>query len=191
MGGLFVDSSFGPIPGALPLSEIGLEGAATMPRPSIVVSFRTFALDPANPWQTAVQIADTTLQEGQGMHGSLGRDNTFNNMAAMGPDFRKGWVDRAPVGNADIAQTLAHVMGLRLTARGPLAGRVLHEALTGGPDAPAARRRRIVSPPSASGRSTVIESQALGTHTYLDQACLVELKPGDEVQDEPANSLCR
>jgi hypothetical protein len=27
------------------------------------------------------------------MHGSLGRDNTFNNMAAIGPDFKRGFVD--------------------------------------------------------------------------------------------------
>ena len=37
------------------------------------------------------------------MHGAIGRDNTFNNMAAMGPDFKKHAVVRTPVSNADIA----------------------------------------------------------------------------------------
>ena len=49
--------------------------AHSPPRPAIVVSFKTFTLDPqeaasGDPLQNAVQIADTTLQQGQGMHGS-------------------------------------------------------------------------------------------------------------------------
>jgi hypothetical protein len=35
-----------------------------------------------------VEIADTGLQQGQGMHGSFSRADTFNNMAAIGPDFK-------------------------------------------------------------------------------------------------------
>ena len=36
----------------------------------------------------AVNVADTGLQQGQGMHGSFNRADTMNFMAAIGPDFQ-------------------------------------------------------------------------------------------------------
>jgi len=77
--GLFVDDSFGPIPGTLPLSSINLKGSAQTPTPTIVLNFKTFSIDPNNPAQTQVEIADTGLQQGQGMHGSFGKGDTYNN----------------------------------------------------------------------------------------------------------------
>ena len=38
-------------------------------------------------------------------------------MAAIGPDFKTGFADPAPVSNADIAPTLAHILGLHYRAR--------------------------------------------------------------------------
>ena len=107
---MFVDDAFGNIPGTLPLSAIGLIGATTLPRPAIVVAFKVFYLNP-DDLQTAVQIADTVLQEGQGMHGGLGRDSTYNNMAAIGPDFKQRFTDTAPASNADIAPTRSRASG--------------------------------------------------------------------------------
>ena len=75
---------------------------------------------------------DTPLATGQGNHGSFSRAETRNFMAAIGPDFKAGYADPAPISNADIAPTLAHVMGLDLRAKGTLTGRVISEALTGG-----------------------------------------------------------
>jgi len=174
VGGLFVDSKFGALPGALPLKAVGLQGSALTPRPSIVVVFKTFATDPANLLQSAVQIADTTLQEGQGMHGSLGRDNTFNNMAAIGPDFKHGFVDSSPVSNADIARTLAHILHLHLRDNGHLQGRVLQEALVGGPDHIASQRHVVVSTLSPKTQhATVLEYQTAAGRRYYDFACLV------------------
>jgi hypothetical protein len=175
VGGLFVDSALGSVPGALPLSAIKLEGAALTPRPAIAVAFRTFPVDPSNPLQSAALISDSTLQEGQGMHGSIGRDNTFNNMAALGPDFKRGFVDAAPVGNADIAATIAHVLGLRLPSRGKLKGRVLQEALAeSGWLVPKAAARVLRSAPSAGGRRTVLEKQTLDGREYFDAACFTD-----------------
>ncbi len=171
VGAIFVDSRYGRIPGALSLKAIGLEGRALTPRPAIVVSFRTFSIDPADPLQTAVQIADTPLQEGQGMHGALSRDNTLNNMAAIGPDFKRGYVDDAPVSNADIASTLARVLGWRHPARGALTGRVLREALRDGPIERDARHRSAASEPAADGGViTRLDFQTIGTESYLDTA---------------------
>jgi arylsulfatase A-like enzyme len=174
VGALFVDRKYGPVPGALPMSTVDLEGSATMPRPALVVSFRSFALDPRSPLLSAVQIADTTLSQGQGMHGALARDNTYNFMAAIGPDFRRGFVDPLPVGNADIAPTLARIAGLSLPSHGRLSGRVLEEALAGGPPPPASPRHEVVlSEPGPHGGRTALVFRTLGRHRYADAACRV------------------
>jgi arylsulfatase A-like enzyme len=181
VGALFVDPAFGSIPGTLPLSAVGLEGsAAWMPRPSIVVTFKTFELTPGEPL-SAIQVSDTTLQEGQGMHGGFGRDSTFNNMAVTGPDFKQGFEDRLPVSNADIAPTLAQVLGLRFPATGRLRGRVLSEALVGGADsgATAVRAGRLTSTPTQPGRATVLEYQDYQGRKYFDTACLTAAATGD------------
>jgi arylsulfatase A-like enzyme len=177
VGALFVDDQYGAIPGALPLSSIALEGDARLPRPALVVAFKTFLLEPLaaaqayNPLQHAVQIADTSLQQGQGMHGSFGRDNTYNFMAAIGPDFKQHYTDALPVSNADIAPTLMRLLELRARTRGTLLGRVLEESLEGRTAAGGtAQRCRALSSPAADGRRTVLEYQRLNARLYLDQA---------------------
>jgi hypothetical protein len=178
VGALFADDRYGKLPGALPLSSIALQGSSRLPRPSIAVSFRTFVLDPAEaasaePLQNAVQIADTVLQQGQGMHGSFGRDNTFNFMAAIGPDFKAQYRDALPVSNADITPTVLQLLGWTARAHGALSGRVLDEALQG-KLAPAASSRRCLalSTPAPDGRRTVLEYQTYRGRLYPEQAAL-------------------
>jgi hypothetical protein len=172
VGGIFADDQFGPLAGALPLSAINLEGDTSMPVPAVVVSFKTFVLDPSNPTLSAVQIADTGLQEGQGMHGTLSRDNTFNNMAAIGPDFKAGFVDASPVNNADIGRTLAQILRLQLPSNGNLRGRVLREALVGGPDSvDFTARVRPSRKVKGTGKETILLYQAVSGHKYFDTAC--------------------
>ena len=171
VGGVFVDDAFGTVPGALPLSAIGLEGSARTPRPSIVVSLRTFRTDPAALTSTA-QLADTSLQEGQGMHGSLSRANTFNNMAALGPDFKRAFTNHTPAGNADIAPTIAHILGFELPTVGKVRGRVLTEALVGGPERTASRSRTLRSGKARNGATTILQTQEADGRLYLDSACL-------------------
>jgi arylsulfatase A-like enzyme len=171
VGGIFVDDKYGDLPGALPFSLLNLKGTTSLPVPAIIVSFRSFATDPSNPLGTAVQIADTALQHGQGNHGALTRDNTFNNMAAIGPDFKKRYVDRAPVGNVDVAPTLARILKLTLEPEGPLMGRVIEEAIVGGPASVPYAPARVRSRPAASGARTVLRYQTVGERRYLDQAC--------------------
>ena len=173
----------GDIPGALPLSSIGLVGSAVTPRPAISVNFRTFYLDPAN-LQTGVEIADSTLQEGQGMHGTLARADTFNNIAAMGPDFKTGYVDEVPMSNADIAPTLASILGINLPFQGTLSGRVMREALKGDTDVPSYTTDRKVSGASG-GVTTLMLTQQVGDERYYDEACLVR------VTAAPSANPCR
>ena len=95
VSGLFADDDFGAIPGTLPLSAIALKGSAVTPLPAIVVNFRSFATGCDDPTICGVEVADTALQQGQGMHGNFSRADTRNIMAAFGPSFRKAsWTGR-------------------------------------------------------------------------------------------------
>ncbi|WP_445635790.1 Nucleotide pyrophosphatase [Nostoc sp. DSM 114161] len=172
ISGIFVDDVYGNIPGALPLSAIGLKGDAQTPTPAIVINFKTFSTDPNNPNnpQAEVEIADTSLQQGQGMHGSFGRGDTFNNMIAIGPDFKSGYVDYAPVSNADVAPTLAKILGLNIPSNGDLKGRAITEALVGGPDSVSFTQGTLTSEEAANGQTTILNYQSVGNTQYFTAA---------------------
>lgn len=170
VSGIFTDPAFGPIKGALSLSDANLKGATVLPVPAIIVNFRSFSLDPSNPLQSAVTVCDTGLQEGQGMHGSFSRADTLNNMAAIGPDFKKGYVDKAPVSNADIAPTVAHILKIDIPSNGHLKNRVIDESLAGGPDAIAFEQGIKESEASASGITTKLSYEKVGDTWYFDSA---------------------
>jgi hypothetical protein len=165
-GAVFVADKYGELPGTLPLSAVGLDGAGVLPSPDIVVAFRTFYFDPQN-LQTAVQVADTALQSGQGVHGGIGRESTLNTMVAVGPDFKERFVDEAPAGNADIVPTLERVLGFEKREND---GRVLVEALRGNA-APAATERQRITSAAAAGSEIVLFYQRYNGRLYVDEAC--------------------
>jgi hypothetical protein len=169
VSGLFVDDDLGAIPGTLPLSAINLKGAAKTPTPAIVVNFRSFSTGCEQPALCTVEVADTVLQQGQGMHGSFSRADTMNFMAAIGPSFKRGYVDEAPVSNADVGQTLARLLGLKIPFRSSLMGRMIEEALPGGAE-PAATAETLRAPPGANGLATALSYSQVGTARYLSAA---------------------
>ncbi len=175
ISGIFTDDKFGDVPGALKLSTIGLIGTAELPTPSIVINFKTFSTNPKDPNdpQTQVEVADTTLQQGQGMHGSFGRGDTFNNMAAIGPDFKSGFVDTAPVSNADVTPTLAKILGWNLpdtSNNANLIGRAATEAIVGNPDKTSSTTGVLQSAQTPNGSATVLDYQTVGGAKYFDTA---------------------
>jgi arylsulfatase A-like enzyme len=169
VSGLFVDDSLGSFPGTLPLSAINLKGSAVTPMPAIAVNFRTFSTGCAQPLLCTVEVADTGLQQGQGMHGSFSRADTMNFMAAIGPDFKAGFVDQAPASNADVGMTLARVLGLDIPNKGKLIGRVLVEAMPGGAT-PRYVAKTMRSSAAGSGQRTILDYQAIGNTRYFDAA---------------------
>lgn len=170
VSGIFADDDLGDIPGSLPMSAINWRGTAQTPRPAIVVSFASHLLPGCKPvLMCAAEIADTSLATGQGMHGTFSRADTRNFMAAIGPDFKARFADKAPISNADIAPTLAKILGLTITPKGGLRGRPLAEALKDG-KAVSIRRGRQVSQPAANGQKTVLDTQAVGDTRYFDAA---------------------
>jgi arylsulfatase A-like enzyme len=169
VSGLFVDDEFGSIPGTLPLSSVGLKGSALTPLPAIVVNFRSFATGCDEPLLCAVEIADTPLQQGQGMHGNFSRADTMNFMAAFGPSFKSGFVDEAPTSNADVGRTIAHLLGLKIEDKGNLLGRIIEEAFPNG-RMPQVSARAVRSEPSKQGLTTVVRVQRVELTDYFEVA---------------------
>jgi hypothetical protein len=114
-------------------------------------------------------VADTSLQQGQGMHGSFSRADTHNFMAAIGPDFKTDFRDPDPVSNADVAPTVAEILGLKQTAIGGLLGRPMSEALVGGAVLPVTTKI-VRSTPAANGFVTLVDEQEAGGEPYFDAA---------------------
>jgi len=169
VSGIFVDDAFGSFPGTLPMSQLGLKGKAVVPHPTIVVNFRSWSSGCDEPTNCSVQVADTVLRQGQGMHGSFSRGDTLNFTAAIGPDFKSGYVDPLPVSNADVGITAARLMGLTQKANGKLTGRVITEAVPNGA-IPTATSSTVTSKPAANGLRTVLNVQRVGAQRYFDAA---------------------
>jgi predicted AlkP superfamily pyrophosphatase or phosphodiesterase len=169
VSGLFVDDALGKFAGTLPMSQINLKGKALTPNPAIVVNFRSYVEGCNEPTNCSVEVADTVLRQGQGMHGSFGRGDTMNFMAAIGPDFKAGYVDALPVSNADVGTTAARILALAPKPNGNLVGRVMTEAMPNGAT-PKAVAASVKSEPAANGLRTVLNYQRVGTQRYFDVA---------------------
>jgi len=174
LGGVFVNDALlkggaGDFAGALAMSDINLIGSSKLVQPSIVVAYRTFVVGGCKLGEQmcAAELVDSPLHVGQGNHGSFSRADTRNFMAAIGPDFKTRFVDEAPVGNVDVAPTLAHILGLNLTGPGTLKGRVAKEALKGG-KMPKVTRRVLASHKAANGVQTIVDVQQVGSTRYFD-----------------------
>jgi hypothetical protein len=176
VSGLFVnDRTLGKLRGTLSMSAIGLMGAARTPVPASVVSFRSQVASPCDklePLLCTREIADTIYAGGGGMHGSFSRADTWNFMAARGPDFRQGFKDPLPASNADIGMTIAELLTLQLTPKGKLSGRILTESMRSHADEPLPQVEHHVevSDPSAQGLSTRLQVQSVDGHRYFDAA---------------------
>jgi hypothetical protein len=169
VSGIFVDDALGRYPGALPLSAINLKGKAVTPMPAIAVNFRSYSTGCDEPTTCAVEVADTALRQGQGMHGSFSRADTMNFMAAVGPDFKAGYVDALPVSNADVGMTVAQLLGLHPSPVGGLTGRVMSEALPNG-STPKSAAGTLTSKADPNGLQTVLKFQHVQSQRYFDVA---------------------
>jgi hypothetical protein len=169
VSGLFVDSKLGKFPGTLSLDDIALAESAITPHPAIAVNFRSFDTVCGEPVRCTVEVADSGLQQGQGMHGSFSRTDTWNFMAMQGPDFKSQFVDPAPASNADLGRTIAQLMQLDVTDKGKLIGRVLSESLPNGA-VPEVTSRVVASDAAPNGLVTVVDMQMVGDTRYFDAA---------------------
>jgi hypothetical protein len=182
VSGIFVEDDLGKFPGALALSSLNMRGKAVTPHPAIVVNFRSYSSGCDEPTNCSVEVADTILRQGQGMHGSFSRGDTMNFMAAIGPDFKSGYVDALPVSNADVGATAARLLGLTSKPKGNLIGRVMTEAMPNGAT-PKAFSGSVRSQPSANGLRTVLNFQRVLTQRYFDAAGFPGRTQGLDAED--------
>ena len=100
-------------------------------------------------------------------HGSMSPWNVRNTFVLWGAGVKRGVTVRAPVGNADAAPTIRALLGL--PGEG-LDGRVLAEALAGGPDAeqlPVETRTHVVE---AGAYRAAIQVTTADGRRYLDKS---------------------
>jgi predicted AlkP superfamily pyrophosphatase or phosphodiesterase len=113
---------------------------------------------------------------GMGMHGAAGAAELHNVCAAIGPDFKRSFVDANPTANVDIGPTITQILHLAPNV-GPggarPTGRIMSEAMPGG--------RSWVGTAKPIALSTTLTLQGvevintlritrLGDHDYLDNA---------------------
>jgi hypothetical protein len=90
-------------------------------------------------------------------------------MAAIGPDFKAGYVDNLPVSNADVGMTLARLLDLKPPAKGQLVGRVMTEAMPNGAT-PRAFIGTLAGIRAENGLRTVLHFQRVRSQRYYDVA---------------------
>ena len=125
-GSLTVSDSVGEIPGTLPASLVGNQG----PRcPEIAMSFHWASTANGSGYQG--MAFSTGGPAGVGHHGSMSKHEMNNVLFAWGPSFKQNITVDTPSGNVDLAPTVLRILGI--TDGPPMDGRVLEEALAGGP----------------------------------------------------------
>lgn len=125
-GAIFVNDRYGNIPGTMHMSVVRIQDLDGR-TPDIVASYN---FDADAVIQGAVGTEFGTVRNFRGGHGSFSSVDVHNVMVAAGPDFRAGFVDTLATSNADVAPTVAHILGLPLPGA---EGRPLIEALVSGP----------------------------------------------------------
>ncbi|MCH8107534.1 MAG: alkaline phosphatase family protein [Chloroflexi bacterium] len=125
-GTITVSEAVSGIPGTLPASLVGNEGPRA---PEITMSFR---------WESTANEAgyhgmsySSGAAPGLGQHGSMSKHEMNNVLFAWGPSFKTGLKLDIPSGNVDLAPTILAILGMY--GDGSMDGRILEEALAGGP----------------------------------------------------------
>ncbi len=126
-GAVFVRGKYGDVAGTLPMSLINTENPVAGRGPDIIVSF-TYDENVAVAGHPGISYASSVNRRGD--HGSFSPSDTHISMMTHGPDFNSGLYDTLPTANVDIAPTVARILGFSMPG---VQGRVLEEALNGGP----------------------------------------------------------
>jgi arylsulfatase A-like enzyme len=152
LGPVFVDDHFGDLPGTLPLAAVHLQSVEGR-NPDVIVSYH-YDEDAVVSGVAGTEYAGVARESNRGTHGSFSIRDVHNTFIAWGPSFRRSFRDDLPSANVDVAPTLARTFGLTMPAA---QGRVLDEALAGGPDAASFGIESVVVAPSLPARGLPLE----------------------------------
>jgi arylsulfatase A-like enzyme len=154
------------VPGTFPLEQVKLGPANACP--DIVLSMRWLA--DKNEWGTPGLIISDGGTKGKGTHASLSRYDMHNTLVAAGPSFKKGFIDEMPTGNADVAPTILHILGISASTK--MDGRVLHEALAHSDIEPAPPETKTIEASVDLGLyvwKQYLKSTTVGEQIYFDE----------------------
>jgi arylsulfatase A-like enzyme len=152
------------VSGTFPLEQVRVDAANA---PDLIVSMRWNA--GTNQFGTPGLFVSEGGKVGRGSHSSLSQFDMHNTLVAAGPDFRTGFVDEWPTGNADLAPTLLWILGLKPPQ--PMDGRILNEALVG--QSPPKKPKQKTITASHEGKrahwSQYLKVQSVGSAIYFDE----------------------
>jgi arylsulfatase A-like enzyme len=100
-------------------------------------------------------------------HGSMSPWNVRNTLLAWGPDVKRRAMVRVPAGNVDVTPTILALFGLDT---GGCDGRVLHEALVGGPDPEQIPVVTRVHTTQAGGHRAALQVSEVDGRRYVDKS---------------------
>src|SRR5579883_1599380 len=121
-------------------------------------------------------LAGDFFTTGMGMHGAAGPRELHNFAAAIGPDFRRHFVDNLPTGSLDLAPTVAYLLGLKHpfgSTQVELQGRVLSESLIDHGSDPIDIRHydlRVDLALPKARVSSLLHLSAVGQEEYVDSS---------------------
>jgi len=101
-------------------------------------------------------------------HGSMSPWNIRNTGLAWGADFKKGLTVRTPAGNVDLAPTILSLLDVA-TADG-FDGRVLAEAIEGGPDPEQMVVETRIHMVERAEYGAALQMSTVGGHQYVDKS---------------------
>lgn len=101
-------------------------------------------------------------------HGSMSPWNVRNTFLAWGPSFKKRATVHTPVGNVDVTPTILALLGI--ADRDGLDGRVLVEALAGGPDEEQLAVSTEILTVDASSYRAALQVSTVDGHRYADKS---------------------
>ena len=117
-----------PLEGTFPFEQVRI--GSTNGAPDVLVSLR-WSMDKNENGAPGLIVADGGKKV-KGTHASLCPTDMGNTLVAAGPDLRQGMIDDLPSGNADLAPTVLHILGVPPPEQSKMDGRVLVEALVDG-----------------------------------------------------------
>lgn len=120
---IFVDPSYGDIPGTMSMQTIRYFDQVQGRNPDILVSM---SYDTNQSINGLPGIAYSASDLGRGSHGSLSPFDIKATLIAYGPDFKKEYTNNLPSANVDVPVTIANLLKLPLNNR---VGRPLLETL--------------------------------------------------------------
>ncbi len=101
-------------------------------------------------------------------HGSMSPWNVRNTLLAWGASFKRRTIVRAPAGNVDVTPTILALLGI--DDRDGLDGRVLAEALSGGPDEETVSVETRVHTVESGNYRASLQLSLVDGHRYVDKS---------------------